>query len=187
MSVGKRLLQVISKRKVTNKWVADQVGCSASYITEITKDRVKNPSKHRKAICKALGINEYWMLTGQGSLTPIEYFELGPDKLISSKITAIKFNCLEALKTQDIQIPIKVDDSLSAYYYDKANPFFRKGAVIITHNTIPGGNGFYLFNVNGIATPAVMAQNEWIWFDHNKSDDMLGKVEFILPIETCLL
>ena len=67
LSIGSRLVQVIKDNGINQSKLADSVGLSTGYLSEIIKDK-KVPSKTvLMAIQGAYGVSAHWLLTGEDS------------------------------------------------------------------------------------------------------------------------
>ncbi len=65
---GARLKYAIKESGKTAKQFAEEVGVSAVYISNLCTDRDKASEKLTGTICRTLGINKRWLLTGKGDM-----------------------------------------------------------------------------------------------------------------------
>ncbi|MDD4030126.1 MAG: helix-turn-helix transcriptional regulator [Bacteroidales bacterium] len=79
MSIGKRILQTIEDRGITQYQICADTGLDESVISRIIRGKTKKPRRKTiELIAKYLHVSSEWLLSGEGNMQP----EKSPSDLI---------------------------------------------------------------------------------------------------------
>ena len=68
MTYGERLKVAIQESKRQSKDIAESLGVTPTYFSKICYDKVTPSDRLTESICRELGLNRQWLMTGKGDM-----------------------------------------------------------------------------------------------------------------------
>lgn len=155
-TLADRVRVELSKKRVSQQWLAEQVGVSQQAIAKVVNGETKSP-KNILEIAGALGVDVHWLKTGKGS-PDANVFAFTPEKDDDHALRVDLLDAELAAHSSGI-INVEYPDVISSIF------FTHEGVKRILGRTTT--DGVYMFKVPTDSMVPTITQNDIVFIDTN--------------------
>lgn len=157
-TLADRVRVELSKKRVSQQWLAEQVGVSQQAIAKVVNGETRSP-KNILEIANALGVNAHWLKTGEGL----------PDEQVVTKLYSEEKDELHNLRVDLLDAELAANSSgiINKEYSDILSRiyFTDEGVQRLLGRTTT--NGIYIFKVPTDSMSPTIMPNHLVFIDTN--------------------
>lgn len=120
--MNERLKEARKIRGFSQKQLAEAIGVTPSFITQLEHGRSNPIGRTLKGICDVLSINEEWLVNGTGEM----FVTKTREEEIFDLVTSLMVNSPESTKLRMVSIILKYPEDEWEMLYELAKKFFSE-------------------------------------------------------------